>query len=293
LSKLFQTSVTENKQLAKNHYLITLHPLKRITKPEPGQFFMLSADNSLDPLLKRPFSLHRWLGPDFQILYRIVGKATEILKEQKKGDVLEIMGPLGNGFPLIKRHDKPILIGGGLGIAPIFAFAETIADKKPLFFIGAKTKKELLCVDELKSIGINPIISTDNGTLGRKGRITDVLRDFLSRYVSTEQFDPELTAEGLAEGSSLPDLVPCPTDGTRVRSGAGLTRYCLYACGPKLMLRELSDITKKYGLRAYVALEENMACGIGACLSCVVNTKEGLKRVCKEGPVFPIEEIIW
>ncbi len=218
---------------------------------------MLSAGNSLDPLLKRPFSLHRWLGPDFQILYRIVGKATEILKEKKKGDVLEIMGPLGNGFPLIKRHDKPILIGGGLGIAPIFAFAETIADKKPLFFIGAKTKKELLCVDELKSIGINPIISTDNGTLGRKGLITDILEKFLARH------------------SSL------------------AARYSLYACGPKPMLRELSHITKKYGLRAYVALEENMACGIGACLSCVVNTKEGLKRVCKEGPVFTIEEIIW
>lgn len=218
---------------------------------------MLSIGNMTDPLLKRPFSLFRWLDGDFQLIYRIVGKATMILKDKKPGTILNVIGPLGNGFPMIKGKKKSILIGGGLGVVPLFALAEKIKDKSPVFFLGAKTKEELLCMGELKSIGINPIVSTDDGTLGCKGTIIDVFSDFLTSHFSL------------------------------------LTSHLFYACGPKPMLRELSSISMKYGLEGYIALEENMACGIGACLSCVVNTKEGYKRVCKEGPVFPVEEIVW
>lgn len=281
MSKLFQTTVKENKQLSETHYLITLHPLKKITKPKPGQFFMLSVSNGLDPLLKRPFSFHRQRGQDFQLLYRTVGKATNVLKRKKPGDILEVVGPLGNGFPPVNKKMTPILIAGGLGVAPLVALAESIihqsqilprlgtsrsllsftkggwGDFKPIFLIGAKTKKELLCVNNLKSIGIKPIISTDDGTSGQKGFIIDVLREFLTRHPSS------------------------------------VTRHCLYACGPKTMLREIYLTANKYGIKGYLALEENMACGIGACLSCVVNTKDGFKRVCKEGPVFPIEDIVW
>lgn len=271
MNKLFKISVKENKKLTNNHYLITLHPLKKMVKPKPGQFFMLSAGTAqagtysgMDPLLKRPFSLHRRRGRDFQLLYRTVGRATGILKEKKPGDILEIIGPLGNGFPAPGQKTRKILIAGGLGIAPVFALAETIlkssrgkTGKDLICFLGAKTRKELLCVDKLRSIGIRPIISTDDGTVGQKGLVTDKLKDFLS-------------------GHPLP-----------------VTGYCLYACGPKPMLKELSSLADKFGLRGYMALEENMACGIGACLSCVVKTRQGLKRVCKEGPVFPMEEIIW
>jgi dihydroorotate dehydrogenase electron transfer subunit len=296
LSKIFQTSVRENKYLSQNHYLITLRPSGKITKPRPGQFFMLSADSGLDPLLKRPFSFHRQRGRDFQLLYRTAGKATNILKRKKTGDIINVMGPLGNGFPVFKNN--VIIIAGGIGIAPLVALAESIIqqsqipprpwsphhggqasappeagkppltkggwDFKPVFFIGAKTKKELLCVNELKSIGIKPIISTDDGTSGQKGFITDVLKEFLTRHLPTGQ-----------------------------AGSPGVTRHCLYACGPKPMLKEISLTAKKYNIKGYMALEENMACGIGACLSCVVNTKHGFKRVCKEGPVFPIEEIVW
>jgi len=257
LSRLFRASIKENRQLAKNHYLITLHPPVKIKKPRPGQFFMLSAVNSLDPLLKRPFSLYRWLGQDFQILYKVVGKLTNILKDKKPHDTLEIIGPLGNGFPIIKGEDKPILIGGGLGAVPLFSLAETIADKKPLFFIGARNKNELLCIAELKTIGIKPIIATDDGSAGEKGTVVGVVNNFF-----TSHFSP-------------------------------LTSHLLYACGPRTMLRELFILAEKFKLKGYFALEENMACGIGACLSCVVNTRSGFKRVCKEGPVFSMEEIVW
>jgi dihydroorotate dehydrogenase electron transfer subunit len=186
-----------------------------------------------------------------------VGKLTNILKNKKPHDALEIIGPLGNGFPIIKGKDKPILIGGGLGSIPLFAFAEKIKNKKPIFFIGARTKKEILHVTGLKSIGINPIISTDDGSLGQKGTVLSVFNKFLTSNFSV------------------------------------LSSHLLYACGPRTMLRELSLLAEKFKLNGYIALEENMACGIGACLSCVVRTKDGFKRVCKEGPVFPMEEIIW
>lgn len=257
MSRLFKASVKENKQLAKNHYLITLHPLEKIEKPKPGQFFMLSVDSRLDPLLKRPLSIHRCIGGDFQLLYRVVGKGTSLLSQKRPGDTLEIIGPAGNGFPIVKTQNKIILVSGGLGIAPIFAFAETIAKTKPILFYGVRTKKEVLCLPQLKSIGINPIISTDDGTLGQKGVITNVLRKYLTHH------------------SLL------------------ITHYSLYACGPKSMLRSLSILAKKYKLKGYIALEENMACGLGTCLGCVINTNDGYKRVCKEGPVFPIEEVIW
>lgn len=259
MSKLFKITVKENRQIAENHFILTSHPFKKITKPKPGQFFMLSVGSGIDPLLKRPFSLYRWLEGDFQILYRVVGKTTSILKSRKPGDILEIIGPLGRGFPVIKKTQKKkiILVAGGIGIAPIFALAETIKKRSSILFYGAKTKNEVLCIEELKSIGIDPIVSTDDGSLGQKGVITDLLDEFLTRP------------------SSLPP------------------HHCLYACGPKPMLRSLSFLVKKYKIEGYIALEENMACGFGACLGCVVKTGEGNKRVCKEGPVFSTEEIVW
>jgi len=214
---------------------------------------MLSVDRGLDPLLKRPFSLHRRTGGDFQILYRIAGKGTSILSKRKKGDLLDVVGPLGNGFPPARSRDKIILAAGGLGIAPIFALAEKLKKRKPILFYGARTREELLCIDDLKTIGIDPIVSTDDGSMGKKGNIVNVLRNFLVHE----------------------------------------THHVLYACGPRPMLIALSSLANKFSLNGHIALEQNMACGIGTCLGCVVNTVDGYRRVCKEGPVFSIEKIIW
>jgi dihydroorotate dehydrogenase electron transfer subunit len=265
LSRLFKAAVTDNRQLIKNHYLLTLQPLKKIKKPRPGNFFMLSVDNGLDPLLKRPFSIYRSASGELQFIYRIVGKGTNILSKRKAGDALEVIGPLGNNFPVKKTQKNVVLIAGGLGIAPIFSLAETVAppppkkrkDTSPLLFYGARTKKEVLCTDELKRTGIDPIISTDDGTIGKKGNIVNVLKKFIAH------------------------------------NSSHITRYSFYACGPEPMLKALSPLAEKYKLNIHVALEQNMACGLGTCLGCVVKTRTGYKRVCKEGPVFPIEEIVW
>ncbi len=258
MSKIFKISVKENRKIAENHYILTANPSENITEPLPGQFFMISAGNGMDPLLKRPFSLYRWLGGDFQLMYRVVGRATSILKDKSPGEILDVIGPLGNGFPFpVIREKVPVLVAGGIGIAPIFALAESLSDYEPVLFYGARTREEIFCANDFKSLGINPVISTDDGTSGKKGTVIDLLNNFLSQ---------------------------------NSKSSAS---YLFYACGPKPMLRSLSLVAEKHKVGGYMALEESMACGIGTCLGCVVNTTNGYKRVCKEGPVFPVEEIVW
>jgi dihydroorotate dehydrogenase electron transfer subunit len=256
LSKLFRASVIENRKLIEEHYLLTLQPDGKIKKPVPGNFFMLSAGNGLDPLLKRPLSIHRCIDNTLQFLYRVVGRGTDFLSRKTSGDSLELIGPLGKGFPNTKSSNL-ILVAGGLGIAPIYYLAERFRKRKPLLFYGAKTGENILMIDELKSLGIDPLVSTDDGTYGKKGYVVDVLKKYMTRH-------------------SLP-----------------LTRYTIYACGPEQMFRSLSSLSLKYNMKGFVALEQNMACGVGTCLGCVVNTTRGYKRVCQEGPVFPMEEIIW
>ncbi len=259
--KLFKAKVIENRQIIKDHFRLTLYPEIMIKQPKPGNFFMVSVYDGLDPLLKRPISIHRRLGSDFQLLYRVAGKGTKILSEKKPGDSLEVLGPLGNGFPIKKSNKMNILIAGGIGIAPIFGLAESLIQSKQnentVLFYGARTKNEVLCIDKLNALGIDPIIATDDGTLGKKGNIIDVLKRHLKR-----------------------DSSP-------------VTSHVIYACGPEPMLKALSAFALKNDIKGHVALEQHMACGVGTCLGCVVNTTKGYKRVCKEGPVFPMEDIVW
>lgn len=266
MSRLFHACVTDNVEVTRDHFLLTLSPLTSIQKPEPGNFFMLSIGNGYDPLLKRPFSVHRCMDKTFQILYRVVGKGTALLRNKKPGDVLEVLGPMGNSFPLRKSMKNIILIAGGLGIAPIFALAEKLISSLPSsikkgdkvhFFYGARTKDELLCLHELSSLGINPVISTDDGSEGHRGNIVTALKKYLAHH------------------SSL------------------FTHGSLFACGPEPMLKALAILTEENSMKGFAALEQNMACGLGTCLGCTVLTKTGYKRVCKEGPVFPMGDIVW
>jgi dihydroorotate dehydrogenase electron transfer subunit len=219
-------------------------------------------------LLKRPFSYFRKTGEGIQFLYTIKGKGTSLMKDFKQGKFININGPFGTGYPKLEKGYTPLLVAGGIGIASIFSLAETFA-KKALIFYGARNKDEILALNELKGLTDELIISTDDGSLGVKGTVIDVLNDFLTRH-------------------SFPSRIP-----KAFGTGFGITRHLLYACGPKPMLEAISKIVIDKGIKGYVSMEENMACGFGACLGCAVKTINGYKRVCKEGPVFPIEEIVW
>ncbi|GAB4410807.1 MAG: dihydroorotate dehydrogenase electron transfer subunit [Thermodesulfovibrionales bacterium] len=261
MNRYFRAEIAENRQLNKDYNLLTFIPPGNSKEPEPGQFYMIGrcvgevpCKNAYDPFLKRPFSIFRKTAWGYQILYRIRGMGTLTLKEAGKGAMLDVIGPLGNPYPISENDRIPLIVAGGIGIASLFFLAERLAGK-PHIFYGARTEDEIFFISELRKYAKELFISTDDGSMGEKGTIIEVLDNFLSRH--------------------------------------SITRHLIYACGPRQMLEAISQIAKNRGVTAYISMEENMACGIGACLGCAVKTAGGYKRVCKEGPVFDVNEIVW
>jgi dihydroorotate dehydrogenase electron transfer subunit len=252
---------------------------------------MLSVSDSHDPLLKRPFSFFRKTPDGIQFLYEVRGRGTILMKGLLGGKIINVLGPLGKGYPELKGNSTPLLIAGGIGIASIFPLIEAFMNKAYVFY-GARDIAGLLMLNELKGLSEKLHISTDDGSTGRKGTVVDVLSDFLAHMSPFPQANPESV-----QGCS----------------------YAIYACGPKPMLKALSQVALEKGIKGYVSVEENMACGVGACLGCAIkvrgkelraksrklkikdfnpelrtpNSELVYKMVCKDGPVFSIEEIVW
>jgi dihydroorotate dehydrogenase electron transfer subunit len=231
----------------------------------PGQFFHIlckkgdfsyKIHNSLPanilietrPILRRPFSIHRLRDNGIEILYKVKGIGTRILSSLKKGDKLNLLGPCGQGFRI--KDTQSILIGGGMGVAPIFALAESLKSSTTTCLIGAKTKKELLLINEFQGLGLTLEVATDDGSYGRKGTVLDLL---LSQNTASAT---------------------------------------IYACGPLPMLSSIIKFAKENKVSCQVLMEERMGCGMGGCLCCALPTKEGVKMVCKDGPVFDVEELL-
>ena len=258
-----KTRVVSNSNIKGPYYKLTLSPPCNIDAL-PGQFLMIrsGADHCpSDPLLSRPFSIHR-INPDnnIEVLYKVVGKGTALLLNVGKGDGIDIIGPLGNGFEKV-FSDEIIIIGGGIGIAPMVGLIEYIKTRDPqkkiIVFLGGQGEEDLLCVDELKSISTELILTTNDGSVGTKGYVTNALEKYLSFRIPHSAF-----------------------------------RISIYACGPTPMLRRISEITEPLNITAWFFLESNMACGIGICMGCAVKKRGGgYFLVCKDGPVFKREAL--
>lgn len=254
----------------------------------PGQFLHIRVEDSCDPLLRRPLSIHDCFAQGknsalvVRVLYEAVGKGTSLLSDKKVSSEVDCLGPLGNGFDMQKiiTAKKIYIAAGGMGVAPLYFLARKIAETcgskseagKIVVLIGAKTKDDILREKEFKSLGCEVHIATEDGSRGSKGRVTDLLRNILAAGC-------KLQAKGNARSeaganSQSPEAVIC-------------------ACGPKAMLAVVSDIARQSGVSAQVSLEEFMGCGLGACLGCVIRTSSGYKRICHDGPVFDASEVIW
>lgn len=249
-----KVKIFHNKKIKEGCFHLRLIAPGIAKRTMPGEFLNIKVNDGCEPLLRRPLSIHRVEGNNVEILYAVVGEATRILSQRKPGEYLSVIGPLGNGFDF-KAEKAGVLVAGGMGVAPLVFLAERIAASKPLVLIGAKTKNDILCEKEFKDLGCAVKIATDDGSKGFKGYVSELL------------------------GVTL--------------SVIGHRPSAIYACGPKPMLKEVSLVSREHDIPAQISLEEHMACGIGACLGCVVNTKKGFKRVCKEGPVFAGDEIIF
>jgi len=271
-------TLLENPEVAPSYHKMRIRTPIPYGDIEPGQFLMVRISEEPFPLLRRPFSIHSLRdlgvrnGSDIEILYKVVGKGTNLMASWKRGKRLDILGPLGNGFSLSNKMGTQFLIAGGIGVAGLFALSQRLKahGHKYLVFIGGKTKEHILCVNEFQGLGADVYVATEDGGRGYRGMITDMVKSFLHNHPNPSGF---------------------------------------FACGPVDMLRAIAEIAKSQSIPCQVSLESRMACGLGACLGCVIRTqgkhplrsKEvtchgwdfSFKRVCKEGPVFDSEEVDW
>ena len=225
----------------------------------PGQFVMVRVGTGSDPLLRRPFSIHAAARGELEILYKVVGRGTAILAAARVGDEIDLLGPLGQGFTIADTGPH-LLVGGGMGIAPLYLLAQKILDggqAGAVALLGARNAEELHpLVTLFTELGIETMTATDDGSLGHHGLVTDLLK-----------------AHQEAGG--------------------------VYCCGPRPMMAGVAAICAERGWPCQVSMETMMACGIKACLGCTVeaaatNSKGGAYvHVCQDGPVFAAEEIKW
>lgn len=248
----------KNCKIIENRKLEREHFLLRIENKfikdfKPGQFIMIK----IPPyFLRRPFSLCKIDKNSITVLYKVVGEGTKRLSEMTPGTVLNVLGPCGNGFKVDKNTKNIWIVGGGVGVAPLIYLTEKLKKKKITFFYGTKKKNFLFF--ELLPYGPEYIFATDDGSYGYKGTIFSILKNIIKK-----------------EGK--PDIIYCG--------------------GPEILLKKLSEFSKKRKIPAYMTLENIMGCGMGLCYGCVIKVKTpdgwDYKRVCKDGPVFKSEEIIW
>ena len=264
--KQLLAKILENKRIAPDFCRMKLESPYLARNAKPGQFVEVKCSCGTDVLLRRPLGVHKITRSGIELLYEVVGKGTTRLSKKKAGDLLDVIGPLGNGFDLHNTQNAKrttILVAGGVGVAPLMALAEELK-VKPLILIGAKKESHILCEKEFKDLGCEVRVATDDGSKGHKGMITDML--------------------------------------TSLRNTQYAIRSTIYACGPTPMLKAVARIAEKNDIPCQVSLEERMACGVGVCLGCPVKirtqnavrrTQYEYKMVCKDGPVFNAKEIKW
>jgi dihydroorotate dehydrogenase electron transfer subunit len=269
---LFQGMIVAQTQVGPAHYRLEVSLPEVAPDPVPGQFFSLRTSFGLDPLLRRPFSVSQYDAESrvVSLLYHVVGKGTELLATFQAGQELDLLGPQGRGFTLPQGMTRALLVAGGMGVAPFPYLAGRLGRLEPSvsqrLLLGARTGSELLALPEFDKAGCPVETATDDGTAGHHGLVTELLEARLD--------DDE--------------------------GGSGLY---LFACGPEPMLKRTAVICLERQLPLQVSLEQRMACGVGSCMGCVVGVRpdaEGpdaafasFRRVCVDGPVFPVEDLPW
>jgi dihydroorotate dehydrogenase electron transfer subunit len=247
--------VVENRNLNKKYFLIKLKAQYISSHAKPGNFIMLAASNTVDPLLKRPFGILKAEPPFIRLYYEIVGKGTELISTLKPNDTINAVGPLGNSFPPLENK-KILMVAGGRGIAPIYCAFEDYASTNDVFLIyGAKSKHDLNLLEEINAMPLKKVfLYTDDGSMGKKGLVTADIREIIKE----NNIDVTIS------------------------------------CGPDAMFKSLFHTISDLETENYVSLEALMGCGFGICYSCVVKTAaHDYKKVCTDGPVFKMEEIAW
>jgi len=247
-------SIISNDEVMPGVYLTWLESPLIASEAQPGQFVMVRCDNDYEYLLRRPLSIHQLAGgTKLAFLFTVVGKGTQWLAQCQAGDNIDILGSLGNGYVINPQSHNLLLLAGGMGIAPLCFLTQQALNqgRSVRLLLGASTATQLYSGNLLPA-KIEVVTTTEDGTGGKKGVITDFLPDFA----------------GWADQ--------------------------IFACGPMPMYRAISVQNQPLKAKSFqVSLEVRMGCGRGVCYGCTVKTKNGLKQVCKDGPVFELDDILW
>jgi dihydroorotate dehydrogenase electron transfer subunit len=260
--------VLSNRQIVPEIFLLNLEEPRLAEAACAGQFVMLSIPNLRDPLLPRPFAVFNVDGRCVEILYKRVGKGTGLLSQMREGDLLTVLGPLGNGFSLPEDSVTALVLAGGIGIASVHFLLVQLLKRRSgstTLLYGVRSHEELIPLKPLEEKGLLIRIATEDGRRGMKGTVTELL--------ATGQDPANELTEGAAEA---------------------------FVCGPLAMLKAVAGQMEALGIRGHFSLESRMACGYGVCQGCVVPFRSGndpqqvrYRKVCTEGPVFSAEEICW
>ncbi len=253
---ILDLTVKAVERISPKHVLIRLTDEKPLPEMVPGQFVEVRVDGSPTTFLRRPISINfvDCQQNELWLMVAMVGDGTKALGKLQKGDKLNCVLPLGNGFSFqsgITLH-KALLVGGGVGVAPLLYLGAQMKEQgvEPTFLLGARTASDLLMTDEFKKYG-RVCVTTEDGSEGEKGFVTN------HPLLQQEHFD------------------------------------MIFTCGPTPMMKAVARYAKEKGIACEASLENLMACGLGACLCCVEKTTEGNLCVCKDGPVFNINRLLW
>ena len=267
----FIATLISNVELSPGYWRMRLTASDDFLSAQPGQFVMVKIAEAIDPLLRRPFgifdvatlqSAEGGTHAVFDLLYHVVGKGTAKMASLRADDRLDILGPLGTGFNQGTAAKEKLIVGGGIGLAPLYMLAREMVEKQFTLrvFIGGRSRKDILCVREFQELGIECIVATEDGSLGERGFVTAPLINALKN---------------------------------RARDAE------IYTCGPPGMLNAVAKIADEHAVACQVSLEGMMACGVGACLGCVAPghkhsaSTPDFRCVCTEGPVFDARELQW
>lgn len=247
-------TVTDNRRLSDDLFILELQAGERLPELKPGQFAQVKVDGSPETFLRRPVSIHDvdYASNSVKMLVQIAGKGTGRLSQLNKGEKLDVVYPLGNSFTIPDGSKSILLAGGGCGVAPLLFLGKYMKYKglNPHILLGFRDSGRIIEYREYESIG--PVyLTTEDGSAGEKGYITD------HSILKQKHFDN------------------------------------VYCCGPEPMMRAVASYCGKKGINCEVSLEHLMACGFGVCLCCVVDTVKGNLCTCTDGPVFNTKDLKW
>lgn len=252
--------VLSNAAFSGDYFELRLDVVSISERVVPGQFVHVQVPGLSDRILRRPFSVFHADSEVLCILYKVVGQGTRVLSGVGEGEEVSVLGPLGNGFPRADELALPVLVAGGYGVAPLSFLAERM-NSRGVLFVGGASARDILCVDHFEDMGWDVQIATEDGSMGLRGLVTDALDDWLGQHAAGQS--PQF-----------------------------------FVCGPDGLLRAIGERCVDRGWKGHLSLDKHMGCGLGACLACVQrlrgpNGEEFWARVCKDGPVFDAERVVW